>query len=121
VTSQHWMLQRLVINENRWRAQRHGYDRGLVDFGKGRVVDYAELLDEILDLVREDAERLDCVAEVEGAREILHRGTSAHRQIAVFNDAKTGGASDLEALQAVVDWLIGETLHGVSTIQTATE
>jgi len=109
----------MLVQENRWRAQRHGIDRGLVDFGKGRIVDYADLLDEILDLIREDAERLDCVAEVESARDILRRGTSAHRQLACYADAKKSGASDREALHAVVDWLIGETLHGVSCIKTA--
>lgn len=119
--NQRWRVYaNMLVQENRWRAQRHGFDRGLVDFGKGRIVDYAELLDEILDLIREDAQRLDCVAEVEGAREIVRRGTSAHRQLVCYAQAKDAGASNAEALRAVIDWLIGETLHGVSCIQVAT-
>lgn len=117
--NQRWRVYaNMLVQENRWRVQRHGFDRGLVDFGKGRIVDYAELLDEILDLVREDAERLGCVAEIEGAREILRRGTSAHCQLDHYAQAKEAGASDEEALRAVVDWLIGETLHGVSCINS---
>ena len=116
--NQRWRVYaNMLVRENCWRAQRHGFDRGLVDFGKGRIVEFPALLDEIIDLVREDAERLDCVAEVEGAREIVRRGTSAHRQLACYAQAKQSGTSDAEAIRAVVDWLIKETLHGVSCIE----
>ncbi len=112
--NQRWRVySNMLVQENRWRAQRYGFNEGLVDFGKGRIVDYADLLEEIIELVREDAERLDCVAEIENARDILSRGTSAHRQVAVYEAAKTTGASDEEALHAVVDWLIDETMQGV--------
>jgi carboxylate-amine ligase len=50
---------------------------------------------------------------VSRAREILARGTSAHRQLAVFDRALAKGASLAEALTAVVDWLIAETVRGV--------
>ena len=113
--NQRWRLySNMLVQENRWRAQRYGFDKGLVDFGKGRIVDYPDLLEEIIELVREDAERLDCVAEVENARDILARGTSAHRQIAVYDAARTAGAGEGEALGAVVDWLIDETVRGVA-------
>jgi carboxylate-amine ligase len=114
--NQRWRVySNMLVQENRWRAQRYGFSRGMVDFGKGSIVDYADLLEEVLALVREDAERLDCVAELENARNILTRGTSAHRQIAVYDEAREGGASEQEALQAVVDWLIEETMHGVES------
>ena len=32
-------------------AQRYGFDQGLVDFGRGAIVPYSELLEEILALV----------------------------------------------------------------------
>ncbi len=54
-----------------------------------------------------------CLTEVEAARDILARGTSAHRQLAVYRGALADGAEDREALHAVVDWLIAETLNGV--------
>lgn len=99
----------LLVNENRWRAQRYGFEQGLIDWGKRRIVPYAELLEELLELIDEDAEWFDCVAEVEHARTILQRGTSAHRQLATFEEARAGGASAAEALRAVVDRLILET------------
>jgi carboxylate-amine ligase len=104
---------RMLIEENRWRAQRYGLDEGLVDFGKEAVVPYRDLLEEIIALVREDAEILGCRAEVEGARVIVSRGTSAHRQIAAWREALGGGATAAEALRAVVDELIAETADGL--------
>jgi len=84
-----------------------------VDFGRGERVPYGALLEEVLELVREDAEALDCLAEVERAREIVTRGTSAHHQIAVYDKAMAEGAEDREALAVVVDWLAAETLRDV--------
>ena len=100
---------RLLIAENRWRAQRYGKDEGLVDFGRGEIVPYAELLDEIIELVREDAEFFGCVAEVEAARNIIARGTSADKQIACYRDVLAKGGSEAAALRAVVDNVMAET------------
>jgi carboxylate-amine ligase len=112
--NQRWRLYtRMLIDENRWRAQRYGFDQGLVDFGRGAIVPYAELLEEILALVDPDARHFGCLAEVSHAREILARGTSANRQLMVFEQALSAGATHTEALAAVVDWLITETAHGV--------
>jgi carboxylate-amine ligase len=99
-----------LLSENRWRAQRYGVDGSLFDFGKGELVAFASLMEELLGLVREDAEALGCAAEVEHARVILTRGTSANRQIAEFNRLLSGGASREEALRGVVDHLIRETV-----------
>jgi carboxylate-amine ligase len=113
--NQRWRIYaRMLIDENRWLAQRYGVDRGLVDFGRGRIVPYAELLEEILTLIEPDARHLGCDAEVAHARHILARGTSAHRQIAEFDAALAAGATREEALITVVDWLIAETAHGVA-------
>ncbi|MEE8212494.1 MAG: carboxylate-amine ligase [Acidiferrobacterales bacterium] len=103
----------MLINENRWRAERYGFDEGLIDFGKGCIVPYADLLEEILALVIEDAGYFGCVPEVQHARKILERGTSAHWQIKTYEDAKAAGASHEDALKAVVDMLIEQTMHGV--------
>jgi carboxylate-amine ligase len=103
----------MLIAENRWRAQRYGLDEGLVDFGKSAIVPYGELLDELVALVREDAEALGCTAELASLRAIVARGTSAHRQLAAFAEAKAGGADDAEALRRVVDELVAETIEGL--------
>lgn len=112
--NQRWRIYALpLIRENRWLAQRYGLDRDLVDFGKGHRVPYAALLEELFELVRVDAERLGCVAEIEHAREIVRRGTSAHGQLAVWRAALAEGRSREEALRAVVDWLVRETRAGL--------
>ncbi|MBP9591705.1 MAG: carboxylate-amine ligase [Steroidobacteraceae bacterium] len=108
--NQRWrMYSHLLLGENRWRAMRYSSDAGLLDLGQRRIVPFAELLEELIALVREDAEALGCSGEIEGLREILARGTSAHRQLAVHRRALESGASEQEALEAVVDWLIEET------------
>ena len=103
----------LLISENRWRAQRYGLDEGLVDFGKGEIVPYAVLLEEIFGLIAEDAVSFDCEKDIKAATEILQRGTSAHRQRAVFAAAIDRGASPEEAVRGVVDALIAETVEGI--------
>ena len=112
--NQRWRIYpRILVDENRWRAQRYGVEGSLVDFGKGELVDFAGLVDELIELVHEDAERLDCVAELEHAREIVARGTSADRQLEVFRAARDAGADTQEALRAVVDHLIADTVNGL--------
>jgi len=112
--NQRWRrYSNMLVMENRWRAQRYGSDQGLVDFGRGCIVPYQDLLEEILVLVRPDAEALDCLAEVQHARTILARGTSAHRQVATYEQALAAGAEPREALRAVVDMLVEETLADV--------
>ncbi|HEY5656184.1 MAG TPA: carboxylate-amine ligase [Myxococcota bacterium] len=105
----------MLIRENRWLAQRYGFAQGLVDFGRGERVAYAQLLDELLALVGEDADHFGCRAEVEHARTILERGTSAHRQLAAYERALAGGVGEQEALEAVVAQLVRETLEGVAS------
>jgi carboxylate-amine ligase len=109
--NQRWRIYpRTLINENRWLAQRFGTEGHMVDFGKGRRVAYSELIDELVELIREDADALGCVAEVEHARTIVARGTSAKRQLNTYHAAIEAGASKHEALKAVVDMLIEETV-----------
>ena len=102
-----------LINENRWLAQRYGFERGLIDFGKGEIVPFGDLLDELLEIVAADARQLGCTAEVEHARTIFARGTSAQWQVDTYKAALAEGASEEEALRAVVDMLIRETAQGL--------
>lgn len=110
--NQRWRIYaNTLIDENRWLAQRYGVEGKLVDFGKGEAVPYADLLEELIDLTREEAQALGCLAEVERARGILRRGTSAQRQLQVYRDALHAGMDKDAALKAVVDWLIAETVN----------
>jgi carboxylate-amine ligase len=102
----------MLIAENRWRAMRYSFDEKFLDLAKGEMVGFPTLFEELIDLVGEDAEALACSREVAHARKILARGTSAHRQLAVYDEARQRGASDREALQAVVSFLVQETAAG---------
>ena len=112
--NQRWRLyDRFLINENRWRAQRYGMNEGLIDFGIGELVAYSDLIEELIELVHRDAEALDCVEELEAARNIIKRGTSADRQRKLFDASLAQRLSSKAALNAVVDGLIEETVAGV--------
>jgi len=107
------VYKKMLLQENRWRAMRYGCDAGLVDFGKRSIVPYDELLEELLEMTREDAEFFNCVDAVNGARDIVKRGNSAHRQVAVYDKAIAAGRSREDSLKDVVDHLIDETSYGL--------
>ncbi len=109
--NQRWrQYNRFLINENRWRAQRYGTVGGMLDFGLGELVPYADLLGELLSLLNVDATALGCLKEIEAARTILQRGTSADRQRETYEKCIKASATHEEALRAVVDRLIAETV-----------
>jgi carboxylate-amine ligase len=110
--NQRWRIySRMLIDENTWRAQRYGVSESLIDFGKGRLVPYGELVEELIDVLMPDAEKLGCVPELEHVRTIARRGTSADEQLRIYHQALGQGASEEEALHHVVDWLIAETVN----------
>jgi len=109
-TNQRWrQYNNMLVRENRWRAQRYGIDESLIDFGKGALVPFTDLVDELIDLVREDAEELGCSAEIRHLRTIVDRGTSAHMQRQVYYDALQAGKAPDLALIEVVDKLLETT------------
>jgi carboxylate-amine ligase len=115
VKNQRWRIYNaMLIYENRWRAMRYGIDEGLLDLAKGELVPCADLVEEILAITAVDAEALDCQAEVAHVREILRRGTSAHRQMSVYSQAMSQGADKKSALREVVAFLIDETALGLT-------
>jgi glutamate---cysteine ligase / carboxylate-amine ligase len=115
-SNQTWRrYRRTLVEENKWLAQRHGIVAELADFGVLTRKPFGVLVEEMIELVRDEAMRLGCLPEVLRAREILDRGTSADRQLNVHARARAAGASEHEAAQAVVDWLIEETMVGVHT------
>ena len=109
--NQRWRVySRMLINENRWRAQRFGIEKGLVDFGKSVLVPYKNLINELIDLVKEDAKELDCVKEVQSVRNICRDGTSADKQIKIFKNEIKKSSNKRVALENVVKFLIKDTV-----------
>ena len=114
IANQRWRIYTpMLIRENRWRAMRYSFDEGLIDLAKGVVVPFEELLDEMLGLIAEDADALGCEKEVASIRDILARGTSAHRQLRSYELERSAGADRDRALRAVVDTLIADTAEGL--------
>ncbi len=107
--NQRWRLYaNFLIAENRWRAQRYGVRGGLIDFGRNEVVPMEVLVEELIELVAEDAEALGCLDEVKGARSILTAGNAADRQRRVYRDAVEAELPVDEALREVMRHLIAE-------------
>ncbi|MEO1013653.1 MAG: carboxylate-amine ligase [Pseudomonadota bacterium] len=100
---------RIMLEENRWRAERYGCTKSMIDLGRGECLPFAALIEELIELVEKDAAALGCVEEVRHARTILKRGTSACWQLEAYADARGQGADHDEALRTVVDMLIRET------------
>jgi carboxylate-amine ligase len=114
LANQRWRIYTpMLIRENRWRAMRYSFDEGLIDLAKGRVVPFEDLLDELLNLVAEDAEVLGCEEELADVRNIMSRGTSAHRQLKAYELAQAAGCDEQECLNAVVDTLVSDTADGL--------
>ena len=101
-------VRRAIVVENKWRAQRYGV-RGTF-IGHGGAISVADLMDQVVNDVSEDAEALGCLNELRHCRTIVSAGTSADMQILLFEESvKT--ESPERALSAVTDWLAATTLQ----------
>ena len=108
-SNRRWRIyDRFLVGENRWRAQRYGITEGLIDLGAGKVVPMADLVEELIELVAEDAQALGCSAEIDGLRAIVADGPSATRQRAAYAAAREGGADHETALTAVTAQLVAD-------------
>jgi carboxylate-amine ligase, YbdK family len=102
------VYRRALIMENKWRAQRWGLASKLIDFGKRSEVEAVALVHEMVELVDDVVDMLGSRKEVEYLLHIAEHGTSADRQLRVYEE--TG------SLEAVVDHLMAETMEGVPVI-----
>ncbi len=113
-SNQRWRTyRRILLDENKWRAQRWGVEGQLADYGALELKPMSRLVDELLDLVKEDAMALGSLAEVARARHIVEEGTSADHQLRIYRQAREAGAEELEARREVARWLVRETLSGL--------
>jgi carboxylate-amine ligase len=111
--NQSWRIYRgMYIEENKWRAVRYGIDGKLIDFGKQEEVPMRFLAQELREIIDDVVDDLGSRDDVEHVRTILDNGTSADRQLKVYRRALSEGATEREALNAVVDHLIEETAAG---------
>lgn len=103
--NQSWRIyRRSLVAENKWRAVKNGIDGKLIDFGKQEEVPLRFLMEELLELVDDVVDELGTRQDVEYIRTILKEGSSADRQLRVYQET--------DSLEAVVDMLATETLIG---------
>lgn len=103
-------VTRMLIEENRWQAKRHGVHALFVDEVNGsRREPLPDALERLLDIVADDAHALGCTRDVEHARQIVARGTSADLQRQLYRARRDAGASRSDACREVARWLIEAT------------
>jgi carboxylate-amine ligase len=101
-------VQRALVVENKWRAQRYGI-RGTFATPDG-AVSVADMLQRAVEALSEDAAVLGCTAEMERCRVIVSLGTSADAQLAVFESSRATSSREA-ALHAVSEWIAKATLE----------
>src|SRR5579859_3099942 len=99
------LYRRALIEENKWRAARYGIDGNLIDFGREAEVPVRELMLELMELIDDVVDDLGSRSAVEYIHTILNEGTSAERQLRVYQ--QTGDLKD------VVRHLVMETRASV--------
>ena len=105
------LYRRTLIEENKWRAARYGIDGKLIDFGKQTEVPMRDLALELLEFVDDVLDDLGSRSAVEYVHTILREGTSADRQLHVYESTRD--------LKAVVRHLVQETRAGETSSQRA--
>lgn len=109
-----WRIYRRdLVRENKWRAVRYGVTGSLIDFGKEEQVPFPDLVDELIDFLDDVVDELGSREAVEYARVIARNGSSADRQLRVYEASLAAGLDQRAALQAVVDHLVEETRSGL--------
>ncbi len=100
---------RAIAQENIWRAQRYGLHGGFVCERRRAMLPVAQVLEEVLAMLQEDAAALGCGLELGHCRQIVAGGTSADMQLAVFEEGRAGAGGQEAGLAAVIDWLASQT------------
>lgn len=101
-------VSRAIVVENKWRAQRYGVNGSFARIGGDGAITVAQLVDDVIALISHDAEALGCLPEVQHCRRIVEAGTSADRQLEVF---EPHADNPEHAFRAVSDWVTSKTLQ----------
>jgi carboxylate-amine ligase len=110
--NQSWRIyRRALIEENKWRAARYGIEGKMIDFGREAEVPMRELMLELMELIDDVVDELGSRSAVEYIHTILNEGTSAERQLRVYQ--QTGDLKD------VVRHLVMETRASVQDTKSS--
>ena len=101
-----------IIAENRWLAQRYGVLAFLGNTpGRGRI-DVEDHAVRLVEELAEDAQALECEAELARALRIVHEGSGADEQVDHYRLRLLEGNDRDQALRSVVDYVVSETRKG---------
>ena len=101
-----------IIAENRWLASRYGILAFLGDPAIGQRIDINDQLTALVYDLGEDAQALGCEAELRHSLTIIREGAGADLQLDHFRLRRLEGDSTEQALRAVTDLAIQETMDG---------
>jgi carboxylate-amine ligase len=101
------VIARAIVLENKWRAQRYGVRDTFARLEGDGPITVAEMLEHVIAEVTPDAEALGCLDALLHCRRIVERGTSADRQLAIF---ERYAESPEYGFQQVSEWLIETTV-----------
>ena len=99
-----------IIAENRWLASRYGALAFLGDPAMGERIDINDQLTALANDLAEDAQALGCEQELRHALAIIREGSGADRQLDIFRLRRLEGDNTEQALRAVTDLVIQETM-----------
>ena len=108
---------RELIEEGRWLAQRYGTFAFLPEHGRDEARSVAEIATDLVTRLSPHARALDCEGALQHVIRIAEQGASAERQEDTYREALLDGASESEALRAVVDQIIAETESTIGDVQ----
>lgn len=77
---------RQLVEENKWKAARHGLDSRFIDYETGGTVPVREAVSTLVEALTETATALGSLPYLQQVDRILKRGTSAHRQVQLYKE-----------------------------------
>lgn len=100
---------RRIVDENRWRAKRHGLSAEFIDPVTGATERVTDAVARLCALIAPDVASLRCEREIEHLRNIVDSGTSADAQLAIYRQQRDALHSREIATARVTDWLVETT------------
>jgi len=102
-------IERLLIEENRWRAKRFGVRAKWLDAESGLNIDLSDCLSQLACRCANAVGELQADWAFDHARRVIAEGSSAERQRRVFSEGRAAGLTTARALRRVVQALVQET------------
>jgi carboxylate-amine ligase len=104
-------VTRAIAAENKWRAQRYGVHGSFVDETRRTTITIGQALEEVIDMVADEADAMGCAEDLAHCRTIVASGSSADGQLNVWKAELSLAETPHDALRAVKTWIAQETLQ----------